>query len=166
MTDHDRIIRPTQGSDLEPLLSLKIITEKWTAEATERRDVADADDQTMVAYGADSVSHALTKVTSLIESLIQSDFSAVSEALHQSMGQLCPPRLRTRKDLLHQIWHAVLALTRGNKTQTKEILAVLQVLIDSPNKAGDFLAIAEVIPSRIPNETGNRAQRRAKGKHR
>ena len=166
MSNHDRIIRPTQGSDLEPLLSLKIITEKWTAEDSKLRAESEADDLTTVAYAAASVSHALTKVTNLIEALIQSDVASVSAALTEPMGKLCPPRMRKRKDLIHEARSAILALTRGNRAQTTEILTVLQVFIDAPNMAGDFLSIAGVIPSRIPSETGNRAQRRAKGRRR
>ena len=77
-----------------------------------------------------------------------------------------PTKNAERKDLIHEARGAILAPTLGNRAQTTEILTVLQVFIDAPNMAGDFLSIAGVIPSRIPSETGNRAQRRAKGRRR
>lgn len=166
MSEQDHIIRPVQGSDLEPLMCLKIITEKWAEEATKRRVSSEEKDYTTIAYAADSVAHALTKVSSLIEALLQNDLSTASEALEQSIGDLRPPRKVTKKDLLHQVWTAVRTLTGGDDSRTGEILTLVQLLVDSPNQPGNLLSVKQITPVSTQNQSGNRAQRRAKGKKR
>ncbi len=166
MSEEDHIIRPVQGSDLEPLMSLKIITEKWADEATKRRVSSEEKEYTTIAYAADSVAHALTKVSALIEALLQNDVTAVSEALEQPIGDLRPPRTVTKKDLLHQVWTAVRALTGGDDTRTIEILTLVQLLVDSPIQPGNLLPVKQIAPASNQHQSGNRAQRRAKGKKR
>lgn len=172
MSEQDNnIIRPVQGSDLEPLMSLKIITEKWTDEAISRRDLSEANDLTTITYASDSVAHVLSRVSLLVDSLVQGDVSAVTEALNQPLGILRPPKKVTENDLLRELGDVIYGLTRCDETRAEEILDVVKIMLVDPQLLINILTSSVGNPSGFTQRgsavpTKNRAQRRAKGKKR
>ena len=169
MSEQDHIIRPVQGSDIEPLMSLKIITEKWTDEAINRRDLSEANDLTTITYASDSVAHVLSRVSLLVDSLVQGDVATVTEAFNQPLGILRPPKKVTENDLLRELGDVIYGLTRCDETRAEEILTMVNLMLDNPMFLSNTLGSLRINDSAItqmssPVPTGNRAQRRAKGR--
>ena len=113
----------------------------------------------------------LSRISHLVDSLIQSDVSAVTEAFNQPLGILRPPKEVTENDLLRELGDVIYGLTRCDETRAEEILDVFKIMLMDPQLLINILMSSVGNPSVItqmnsatPN--GNRAQRRAKANRR